>query len=129
MNESSYILARQQYGLPYLRLRVSVDGVNHNSIGGLKQHSELYLLGYSVSTADGMDTEDRRKLLRRIIDSCILTKHEIINHLEWLIHTRSSMQHMENAVGEWSSDLRFVSLYNASSQQAIWIKEFKSRYT
>lgn len=129
INESSYTLARQRYGLPYLRLGLSMEGIIHGSFGSLKEHSELYLLGYSVSTLDGMDTEGRRKLLSEIIDSGVLPKQEIMIHLEWLINTRNGMTHMKNAVDEWKSDLVFISQYHVSSQREIWVNAFKSKYS
>ena len=56
----------------------------------------------------------------KAIDGGLMKKHEIINHLEWLIHTRSAMKNMENAVLEWRSDLHFLLNYNLDNQRTIW---------
>lgn len=128
INEATYISARQSFGLPYLRLK-SASG--QNSLHGflaLKPHSELNLLGYNVNSTDGLSTELRRNILRDAIDSGILWKSEVINHLEWLIHTRGNIPNMEKAVGEWQDDLRYISNYHATEQRKIWISKFKSRY-
>lgn len=130
MNEATYSSARQRYGLPYVRLRLAPQsGKAARGFGELKQHSELYLLGYSVNRLDGLDTNQRRTLLKEIMDSGTLAKAEIMNHLEWLISTRSSQQNMTNAVGEWKSDLTYVANYDISSQRRIWVNQFKSRFS
>ena len=125
MNEESYVVARKNYGLPYLRLCVAAASDTNGVYGELKEHSELNLLGYSVGI-NGLDFETRRKLLSNVIDSGVLGKPEIINHLEWLIHTRKNMANMENAIAEWREDLRFVSQYKMQKQRSIWVGAFKA---
>lgn len=128
MNEVAYLEAKQNYDLPYIRLRFASMAESFSyGFGELKQHSELYLLGYSVNRTDGLSTDERRSLLRKIMDGGILTKAEIMNHLEWLISMRNSQQNMVNAISEWKSDLAFVESYDVISQRKIWIKEFKNR--
>ena len=130
INEATYSLMRQQHGLPYMRLRTAVVNSGHSwGFTGLKRNSELNLLGYSVSATYGMTMNERRKLLSEIIDSGILTKHEIMNHLEWLINTRMGQDHMDNAVGDWKADLIFVSRYQAGTQRTIWVEAFKSKFS
>lgn len=128
INEESYVLARERYGLPYLRIRPALSDQLGAKVGGLRAHSELYLLGYSVDAKTGSDTTARRQVLKRILDSGILRRHEVINHLEWLIHTRAGMPHMDNAIAEWKTDLQFVSTYNVDRQRKIWVDEFKAKY-
>jgi hypothetical protein len=129
INEVTYTDARVKYGLPYLRLRIATLEEASGVFGNLKQHSELNLLGYSVGANSGMDAPNRQALLAEIIDSGVLSKPEIINHLEWLIQTRSSNLYMDNAVSEWSSDLKFVYRYKADNQRTIWVSAFYSKYS
>ena len=128
INEESYALARERYGLPYLRIRPALSDQLGGKVGGLRAHSELYLLGYSVDAKTGSDTAARRQVLKRILDSGILKRSEVINHLEWLIHTRAGMPHMDNAVAEWKTDLQFVSAYNVDRQRKVWVDEFRAKY-
>lgn len=129
INEATYSIMRQRYGLPYLRLRSAHEVTHTQGFSGLKQHSELYLLGYSVNASAGMTMQSRRRLLSEIIDSGVLSKHEVINHLEWLINTRRNIENMDNAVSEWKSDLLFISNYQINKQRAIWVEAFKSKYS
>lgn len=129
MNEATYLVARQKYGLPYIRLRLATSIASSSSkFSELHQYSELYLLGYSVSCSDGLSTEERHTLLKEIVNSGTLTKAEIMNHLEWLIHTRSSQGTMSNAVDKWKEDLSFISNYDIATQRKIWITQFKSKF-
>ena len=130
INEAIYSRLRKQHGLPYLRLRAATpDDYNSWTYGALKPNSELNLLGYSVNSIDGLTAYERKKLLTEIMDSGVLSKHEIMNHLEWLINTRAGMDRMINAVAEWENDLAFVVDYQAVKQRAIWVDSFKSRFS
>lgn len=131
INEEIYSHACHKYGLPYLKLHTASfdEGSSGKSFSALKMQSELRLLGYSVSASDGLTISARRDLLKEAMDSGILTKSEIMNHLEWLIHSRSKMSNMDNAIAEWKSDLLFVSEYRVFEQRAIWVKKFMSRFS
>lgn len=130
INEETYIMTRKAYGLPYLRLQTSyANRKGNNDFSALRQQSELNLMGYNVNATEGASTEERRKILRDAIDSGVLWKRDIINHLEWLIHTRAQIPNMENAVGEWKQDLMYISSYKADEQRKVWINKFKSRFS
>ena len=129
MNESLYILLREKYGLPYLKLKSQYSENSKKGYLFLKQHSELNLLGYSVSIKNGLSLEERRALLSSIIDSGVLSKVEIMNHLEWLINSRTNNVNHENAISEWKSDLLFLSNYRLETQRKIWIDTFKSKHS
>lgn len=132
LNDTTYSLIRQRYGLPYLRT-VDVSNVGNNSgslsFAHLKPESELKRLGYNVNAQNGAPLEERRQLLRNLMDTGIMGKPKIINHLEYLIKTRSSMTNMENAILEWRSDLKFVLRYDIDKQRKIWVDAFRSKYS
>lgn len=95
----------------------------------MKPHSELNLLGYSVNSADGLTTEERQKKLADIIDSGVLRKVEVMNHIEWCINTHQNIPNHENAVSKWKEDLSFVRKYKANAQRIVWIKNIQSRFS
>ena len=128
INEASYDIARARYGLPYLMLREIEVETSKHGFGQLQAQSMLNRLGYNVNAAENLSVEARRKILRYAIDTGTLSKVEVINHLEWLINTRQSMDNMENAVGEWKIDLQFVFSYQIDKQRSIWAKTFTPKY-
>ncbi len=126
VNEETYTMIRKKYGLPYLRIRSAlVNGTN--GFAGLRAHSELNLLGYTVNAIDSDSKTIRQQKLADIIDGGILSKHEIISHLEWLINTRQSMQDMINAIHEWQADLNFVYNYKTDVQRKVWCDCFQTK--
>ena len=128
INEVSYNLAREKYGLPYMKIKPFPSSGSH-SLFTLNAHSELFLLGYTVNSSSGLNASTRRDILIQAISSGIKTKHEIINHIEWLINTRNGLPQMENALSEWRSDLAFISQYNFINQRKIWVASFKGKYS
>ena len=93
---------------------------------GLKERSELSLLGYSVGYS-GLSDAARKNLLSKILDNGTLLKADILNHLEWLIKTRKHIDGMELAIKEWDDDRKFVLEYNSSSQRQVWADTIKAR--
>lgn len=128
MNEVTYTDTLLRYGLPYLRVQLySTETDIYRNSHSLNAHSELNLLGYSVSASEGLSITQRQELLARIIDSRIMSKTEIINHIEWLIRTRKHIPRMLNAVAEWQADLRFVNGYRMDHQRSICVGRFISK--
>ena len=129
LNEATYLQLRKSYGLPYLRIQTTQIGGATSWNSALKSQSELNLLGYNVSAAEALSIDERRKILRYAIDSGVLWKNEVINHLEWLIKMGTKNPLMENAVGEWKQDLMYISRYKSEEQRKIWVNKFKSRFS
>ena len=129
ISDAIYRILQGKYGLPYLRLRTVGRSSGMSGFSELREHSELFLLGYSVDMTKEMDDQDRRELLCNVIDSGIMAKPEVINHLEWLINTRIGMTNMEIALSKWRSDLEFISGYQMDKQRSIWVDSFASLYS
>lgn len=127
INADSYEKARLKYGLPYLRIKAESSGIYGTDFGGLKENSELKMLGYSVGASSGMSLKERQKLLGEIVDSGVLTKAEILSHIDWLIKSRKHMKNMQNAVDEWKTDRAFVSKYKLNRQRLIWVNAFATK--
>ena len=130
INEDTYKSLRDSYGLPHLRLRAAADVVSFGSgFATLKPNSELNLLGYNVNAVEGLTTAERRKKLGNILDSGVLRKVEVMNHIEWCIKSHQNIPNHENAVSKWKEDLLFVQKYKADSQRIVWIKNIQSKFS
>lgn len=118
INEESYRQYRARYGLPYVHLMVDeYDG--DMDYGNLRKNSELNLYGYTVAKTAEMTTGERQRLLQQLIDNGLMSKHQIVNHLEWLIHRQSGRIRMEDACDCWREDLHFVNNYRLNAQRKI----------
>lgn len=118
INEETYRVYRARYGLPYVRLVPGESG-GKLDYGDLRQNSELNLYGYTVAKAAEMTTGARQRLLQQLMDNGLMSKHQIVNHLEWLIHRQSGRIRMEDACDCWREDLRFVNNYKIQDQRKI----------
>jgi hypothetical protein len=118
INEATYREFASKYGLPYVHIQSEESS---QTLGwNLRTHSELNLLGYSVGQNNGISMEQRHRLLGQLMDSGLMSKSSIMDHLEWLISTRSKNPAMSLACKAWSDDLRFVAQYNMHNQRMVW---------
>lgn len=118
INEESYRQYRMRYGLPYVHL-VADEYDGDMDYGNLRKNSELNLYGYTVAKTAEMTTGERQRLLQQLMDNGLMSKHQIVNHLEWLIHSQSGRIRMEDACDCWREDLRFVNSYRLNAQRKI----------
>lgn len=118
INSESYRQYRTRYGFPYVHL-VPDEYDEEMDYGNLRQYSELNLYGYTVAKSADMTSSNRQQLLRQLIDNGLMSKHQIVNHLEWLIHRQSGRIMMEDACDCWKEDLKFVNNYHISCQRKI----------
>ena len=124
---STYSGYRDKYGLPYVKLSPAAKGKKRALID-LAEQSELFLYGYSVSQKDSLSESQRRKLLADLMDTGLMAKREIENHISWLIQQNGNNPLMENALSSWRKDILFVNTYNMQHKKEIWIKSFAAKY-
>lgn len=118
INEESYRQYSARYGLPYVCL-VAGEYDGDMDYANLRQYSELNLYGYTVAKTADMSSAARQRLLQQLMDNGLMSKHQIINHLEWLIHRQSGRIRMEDACDCWREDLKFVNNYKINQQRKI----------
>ena len=77
-----------------------------------QEFSKLALYGYSAGK-NGLSTQDRRKILKHILDNGIMSGYEIIEHLQGLISLREGRtdKDFSTAINNWREDIRFVNDY------------------
>ena len=77
-----------------------------------QEFSKLALYGYSAGK-NGLKTQDRRKILKHILDNNIMSGYEIIEHLQGLISLREGRtdKDFSTAIGNWKEDIIYVNDY------------------
>ena len=63
-----------------------------------------------------------------LMDTGLMAKREIENHISWLIQQNGNNPLMENALSSWRKDILFVNTYNMQHKKEIWIKSFAAKY-
>ena len=127
ISETSYNTYRQRYSfLPIRFLYVNSDGSFPSAVYlGRAEQSPLKLAGYSVSKKDGLQDNERQKILRFLIQNQILRKSDIRSYLELFINTNGAKRNMHVAVSKWERDLQFINDFGMSEQKTYWVNEIK----
>lgn len=101
-----------------LLTRIVLVDENGNSTfaNSLAVESTLKLCGYSVSQEKGFTSKERATLLAHIIHNGIVSKPDVIQHLNWLI--RMNGKKVGNAIAKekWEEDLAFVRNLDTATQ-------------
>lgn len=120
-----YIMLHSTYnkiqGDPICTVRdLTTNKVLNNANSGFWIESSehvLHRLGYNVKAGNGMTSMDRQQILAKIINHGVLSKNEIISHLEYCINMASGREHLNAAVSKWKTDLDFVQKFKADSER------------
>ena len=87
----------------------------------------LHILGYNVGAHDNLSKYQRWTLLERIVDYKLLTKENIVNHIEMLINLNDGRAIMSDAVQKWKDDRRHILNYKSSGNRLVKIDSIKRR--
>lgn len=74
--------------------------------------SLLYDIGYNVNSANNLSSDTRREILTNAVDSGLMTKYEIMSHLNKQILLRKNDPIYAEACQKWESDIEFIRNYN-----------------
>ena len=120
MNAITFNDSVSAYGLPFVRpYTVNNDGSINDLGSKLSMVSELKLYGYNVSAQSNYSDTYRQSLLLKLIHYNLMTKAQIMSHLEFLIHFHQYNIRYSDAVDKWENDLRFIREYNTYGQRSV----------
>lgn len=72
------------------------------------EESYLRSQGYTVSQTKGLSDYQRSKMLEDVLKSGVMSKYDIISHLERMINLRKNMPQYSIAISKWKRDIEFV---------------------
>lgn len=119
INDITYQQYASKYGLPMMKLKPYQQS-NSKGRMELADISPLRLYGYTVAESNGLSTEQRENLLANLIDSDLMSKVAIKNHIEWLLNMHEGNIFYEDACQKWMQDLKFVDKYHINNQRIVW---------
>ena len=88
--------------------------------GELRPESMINKLGYNVDAKKNLSEQERRRILEMAIDNGVMSRSEVISHLEWNIKIRKNEKY-NNAKKKWQSDINFLRSQNGG----INVKSFE----
>lgn len=84
-----------------------------------EEESILHVMGYNVREYDGPTAEERREILRDVVDRHILTRGEICTHLRRLIRLRENNPNMAAACNKWQADIDYICNYKTNDLERV----------
>ena len=104
-----FILELKQYNIVLNDfLAEFYDEYNNNlstHSGSLRIKSILAKYGYSVSKEKKLNARKRFQILSFIIDRGIMSKAEVLSHIQYLINYNGKKESNKNAVLKWKEDI------------------------
>jgi len=73
-----------------------------------KGKSVLSCLGYQVQSKNALTVEKRHEIIDQAITLDLMTPHQIIDFLNWLIISRQSIAKYEHSIKKWREDMLYV---------------------
>lgn len=105
----------------------TLEGIQSGRIQ-LNDESLLHSLGYNVNAQEGLSHLQRQKLLGIIINEKIMTKAEVLSHLDYLIRRSAGTPRLDNARTKWETDRQFVARLKADkSEETVAVGNIRKR--
>ena len=98
---------------------VYCDGLNSGYAPLMNQYSLLNLCGYNVGQKDNLSPYTRHEVLRYVIANKLMSKPDVIKHLDYYINLNSSQSSKRLAVKKWKEDLDYVNNLEINKQRKI----------
>lgn len=90
-----------------------------------KSQSVLNAMGYNVDANSDLSNEERQSILKEALDKQLITTHDLLSFLNWLIKTRETQARMDQAVEKWRIDYKFVSEYQKEKREVLKINSIQ----
>ena len=116
ISADEYNYYRSIYPIMLIRFEY-VSDYDPSFTSSLANKSPLMLAGYSVRADLNYSAFKRQSILRNVIELGILSKHEVINYINYFISMNGKAQGMENAVKKWEEDLDYVRTHKFELQK------------
>lgn len=126
MPKRQYLLLRKEHRFLVANFcEIGDDGYTPVKDIKMKEESTLRLCGYSVDKDSPLSDLDRKELLANIISNGILSRAEILEHLNWLILFNGSKDSNFAACRRWEEDYAYVSNLNIDEQPLVKIDQIQ----
>lgn len=111
-----YVRYMEKYKSLLTRIVLVDENGNSSFTNNLAAESTLKLCGYTVSQEKGFTSKERANLLANIIHNHIVSKPDVIQHLNWLIRMNGKKVGNDIAKEKWEEDLAFVRNLDTNAQ-------------
>lgn len=117
-----YYEALKKYGYICCRVDTFESLVSENGDDYYSQRKDKSILmqyGYTVSKQKGLSEKERQDILDFVIDNNVLSKADVIEHIEWQISEKSNKSKNNEAVEKWKKDVNYVRRKNSKNKRVL----------
>ena len=94
-----------------------------------QKQSILYKYGYNVKSQANLSRKQRQTILATVVESGIMTKVQVIDHLSTLITRGAKIQSWKTATQKWKEDRHYVQSYNPNKLPNIITHKIILKYS
>ena len=105
------------------------DKDNNTEFEVEQNQSILYRYGYNVKSKQNLSQKQRQIILASLVESNILTRTEIINHLNTLIDRGSKIPNWKDATQKWKQDKYYVEKYKTENLPNVIFDKIILKYS
>lgn len=119
--ENEYTLLLKK-GIPICPIHEELKYFNKsNNFDSYNTESILRQFGYNVNAQENLSANERHKIIEIILNNGIMSKNEIISHLNFLTNSRKNQANMFNAISKWNDDIKFVHTIKTENRRVVKI--------
>lgn len=93
-----------------------------------QKQSILYKYGYNVKSKANLSSKQRHIILASIIESGILNRRQVLDHLTILIERGSKIPSWKDATDKWKQDKYYVKNYNVTNLPSVVFDKIILKY-
>lgn len=94
------------------------DGIE-NDIEIDQHESLLYRYGYNVKTSKNLSTKQRHIIIASLVESGIMTRNQISDHLTMLINRGEKIESWKDATDKWKQDRYYIQSYKTYNLPSV----------
>ena len=103
------------------------DGVE-NDIEIDQHESLLYRYGYNVKTSKNLSTKQRHIIIASLVESGIMTRNQISDHLTMLINRGEKIESWKDATDKWKQDRYYIQSYKTYNLPSVIVNKILLQY-
>lgn len=104
------------------------DNSSREEIDIVQRNSILFNYGYNVKSKSNLTQIQRRRILSSVIEANIMTRRNVIDHINTLIHRGEKIPSWKSATEKWISDKEFISNYEIGDLPEVIFNEIILKY-
>lgn len=110
------------------KIGISAENKEDMEIELAQHESILYRYGYNVKTSKNLSTKQRHIIIASLVESGIMTRTQVIDHLTGLINRGEKIESWKQAVNKWKQDRYYTQKYKTEKLPSVIVEKIILQY-